>query len=68
MILTTEQQAHNFAMYALQNDTTLEDLNHETLVAGLCANIAMVFGGHTFTADQIQNIAETAIDWFDEVA
>ena len=68
MILTTEQQAHNFALYALQNDTTLEGLNHETLVAGLCANIAMVFGGHTFTEDQIRNISETAIDWFDEVA
>ena len=68
MILTTEQQAHNFAMYALQNDTTLEGLNHETLVAGLRANISMVFGGHTFTDSQLCDIAETAIDWFNEVA
>ena len=68
MVLTTEQQAHNFALYALQNDTTLEGLNHQTLVAGLMSNISLVFGGHAFTAPQIRDIAETAIDWFDEVA
>ena len=68
MILTTEQQAHNFALYALESDFTLEGLDHESLLAGVMANISLVMGSLTFTEEKLQHIAESAIKTFDEVS
>ena len=67
MILTTEQQAHNFALYALDsNDPLLNGLNHECLVGALMANITQVFGSYTFSEAQLETIAQTAIRTFED--
>ena len=67
MILTTEQQAHNFALYALDsNDPLLEGLNYEALLGGLMANIAQVFGSYTFSDAQLETIARNAIRTFED--
>jgi len=69
MILTTEQQAYNFALYALVADPLLQELDHESLVEAVKSNIWLVFGNHTFTDAQINTIAHYAIDKTDyEVA
>ena len=60
MILTTEQQAQNFALFAMEADQTLEGLDREALVGAVKATIMMVFGIHTFTAEQLDAIAEGA--------
>ena len=62
MILSTEQQAHNFALYSLAvEDPLLEGLNYECLVGALMSNIVQVFGRHTFSERQLENIAKEAI-------
>ena len=68
MILTTEQQANNFAIYALETDPRLVGLNNEALIAELMHEIRMVFGGYTFTTEQLEHIAQVAVDFYDEVA
>ena len=67
MILTTEQQAQNFAIYAMETDRTLNGLNNEALVGELMHQIRMVFGGYTFTSEELEHIAEVAIKFYDEV-
>ena len=62
MILTTEEQAYNLALYALVADPLLKELDHESLLEALKATIWMVFGSHTFTDLQINTIASYAID------
>ena len=64
MILTTEQQAHNFALYALENDFTLENLDHESLLAGVMCNISLVMGSLTFSEERLEAIAESAINFY----
>ena len=62
MILSTEQQAHNFALYSLAvGDPLLEGLNYESLVGALMSNIVQVFGRHTFSERQLENIAKEAL-------
>ena len=68
MILTTEQQAQNFAIYAMESDRRLNGLNNEALVGELMHQIRMVFGGYTFTNDKLEHIAEVAIKFYDEVS
>lgn len=68
MILTTEQQAYNFALYALVADPLLQELDHESLVEALKSNIWLVFGNHTFTSMQINTIVSYAIDKVDQAA
>ena len=71
MILTTEQQANNFAIYALETDPRLAytgGLNEEALIAELMHQIRMVFGGYTFTTEQLEHIAQVAVNFYDEVA
>ena len=68
MILTTEQPAQNVAIYALESDRTLNGLNEEALVGELMHHIRMVFGGYTFTTEELEHIAEVAIKFYDEVA
>lgn len=68
MILTTKQQANNFAIYAMETDPRLEGLNEEALVGELMHQIRMVFGGYTFTTEELEHIAEVAIKFYDEVA
>ena len=65
MILTTEQQAYNFALYALVADPLLQELDHESLLEALKSNIWLVFGNHTFTDVQVNTIASYAINKVD---
>ena len=67
MILTTRRQAINFGIYAIENDRILEGLNHEALVGGLMHAIRVVFGGYTFETDELEEIAEIAIQHWGEV-
>jgi formyltetrahydrofolate hydrolase len=67
MILTTKHHAHNFALYALWVDPILKDLNYESLVGGLKAEIVSVFGNHTFSDEELDSIAEGAIAAAEEV-
>jgi hypothetical protein len=66
MILTTEQQAHNFALYALENDFTLEGLNHECLLAGVMSTISLIMGSLTFSEERLEALAESAIKFHEE--
>lgn len=68
MILTTEQQAYNFALYALESDHTLEGLNYECLIGALKSIITLVFGICTFTAGQLDFITEKAVATADKAA
>ena len=61
MILTTREQAINFGIYAIENDTILDGLNHDALIAGLMHAISQVFGRHTFEDDDLWAIAEVAV-------
>jgi len=66
MILTTREQAINFGIYAIENDTILDGLNHDALIGGLMHAIRTVFGGYTFEADDLWAIAEVAVQHFNE--
>ena len=68
MILTTREQAINFGIYAIENDTILDGLNHDALIGGLMSAIRQVFGGYTFEADDLWAIAEVAVQHFNEAA
>ena len=68
MILTTKQQANNFAIYALETERWFLNLNHEALVGELMQSIRLVFGRETFTSEELEHIAEAAIKCYDEVA
>ena len=62
MILTTEQQANNVAIYAMEVDPILENLNREALVAGLMVQVASIMGQHTFKEKRLESIVRLAID------
>ena len=66
-MLTTRRQAINFAIYAIENDRILDGLNHDALVGGLMHAIRVVFGGYTFETNELAEIAEVAIQHWDEV-
>jgi len=68
MILTTKQQANNFAIYALETDSWFNNLNNEALVGELMQSIRLVFGRETFTSEELEHIAEAAIKGYDEAA
>ena len=67
MTLSTKRQAINFGIYAIENDRTLNGLNHEALVGELMHSIRVVFGGYTFETNELAEIAEVAIQHWDEV-
>ena len=67
MTLSTRRQAINFAIYAIENDRILNGLNHDALVGGLMHAIRVVFGGYTFATNELAEIAEVAIQHWDEV-
>ncbi len=62
MILTTEQQANNVAIYAMEVDPILENLNREALVAGLMVQVASIMGQYTFEDKTLESIVRLAID------
>ena len=62
MILTTEQQANNVAIYAMEVDPILENLNREALVAGLMVQVASIMGQHTLEEKRLESIVRLAID------
>ena len=66
MILTTEQQAQNFALWALQSSEFFDDLNHEALVGGLQSEVCLVFGDHTFSDAALRELVERAIAIYDQ--
>ena len=66
MILTTREQAINFGVYAIENDSILDGMSHDGLIAGLMRAISQVFGRHTFEADDLWAIAEVAVQHFNE--
>jgi hypothetical protein len=68
MILTTKQQANNFAIYALETERWFSNLNNEALVGELMQSIRLVFGRETFASEELEHIAEAAIKCYDEVA
>jgi len=66
MILTTKQQAQNFALWALSSSEFFDDLNHEAMVGGLMSEVTNVFGKHTFSDDDLTDLVETAIKIYDQ--
>ena len=67
MILTTEQQANNVAIYAMEVDpiwAILEDLNREALVGRLMTQVASIMGQHTFEEKTLERIVRVAIDHY----
>tara|TARA_R100001015_G_C4608276_1_gene163472 strand:+ start:872 stop:1072 length:201 start_codon:yes stop_codon:yes gene_type:complete len=66
MVLTTQQQAYNFALYALRADPHLQGLEHEDLVESLECNIWLVFGTQTFSDIQVRKITASAISQAEE--
>ena len=67
MILTTEQQANNVAIYAMEVDpiwAILEDLNREALVGRLMTQVASIMGQHTFEEKTLESIVRVAIDHY----
>ena len=65
MILTTQQQAQNFALWALLNSEVFDDLDQAARVAGLQREVCLVFGNHTFTDQALRELAEAAIAFYD---
>ena len=65
MILTTAQQAHNFVLYVLDYNAYCEDLMEDALVGFLMTEVCSVFGKHTFSDDELNDIIMTAIRVFD---
>lgn len=66
MILSTREQAINFGIYAIENDRRLGGLNHDALIGELMHSIRVVFGGYTFETDDLWQIAEVAVEHFNE--
>jgi len=66
MILTTQQQAQNFALWALQSSEFFEDCDHATTVSGLRREVCLVFGDHTFTDAALRELVERAIAIYDQ--
>lgn len=66
MVLTTQQQAENFALWALQSSEFFDDLDREALVAGLQSEVCWVFGNHTFSHAALREIVERAIAIYDQ--
>jgi hypothetical protein len=63
MILSTREQAVNFAMYALQTDTRLDcGQSHREILDDLVGSIRTVFGDYTFEHGDLESIAQSAID------
>ena len=62
MILTTAQQAHNFVLYALDNDSVLEGLTGQELADWIAPSVRLVFGDHTFTSAALYEIIAEAIE------
>jgi len=62
MILSTREQAINFAMYALENDPLFSGLNEHAMLGHLKHSIRLVFGGHTFEHGDLESIAQSAMD------
>ena len=66
-MIPTRTQAINFGIYAIENDRILEGLHNEALVGELMHSIRVVFGGYTFETDELEEIAEIAIQHWSEV-
>ena len=66
MILTTAQQAQNFALFVLQSNESYEALDQATLEEYLEADIDLVFGTQTFTRSAMDEVIRGAIQAFEE--
>ena len=64
MILTTEQQANNVAIYAMEVDPIMENLHREALVGCLMTQVASIMGQHTFEEKTLESIVRVAIDHY----
>ncbi len=61
MILSTADQAHNFALYVLHNDCHLGECPANEQSEVLDVVVRQVFGDLTFTSDKLDAIISEAI-------
>jgi hypothetical protein len=62
MILTTVQQAKNFVLYALDTNPMYDELSADKAAFNAKVDVQLVFGMHTFTQEQLQEIVDYAIE------
>jgi len=66
MILSTQQQAQNFVLFALENSEMYDDLTDEGTREWLEKDVENVFGSQTFSHNEMQEILDYGIAAYEQ--